>query len=109
MAKAQLTARAAKMHTLIENYLASGLTQKAFYEQENIPRTTFLYWLKNYREYNRPARAITKQPERFIELKVKQNHIAARMGCRLEYGNGVSLSFDTVPAAELLLKLIRGV
>ena len=39
-----------QMFTMIEQWQRSGLTQKAFCEQQSIRYHTFYYWYKCYRE-----------------------------------------------------------
>ena len=44
--------QAAEMYPLIESYLDSGLTQKQFYRQQELPHHVFSYWLRHYRKHN---------------------------------------------------------
>jgi hypothetical protein len=49
----QLTPRAQQMLALIEKYLASGLSPKAFCAQEQLAYATFQCWLRKYRAQQR--------------------------------------------------------
>lgn len=100
MSRTKSSARTQQMHALISKYLSSGLTQKRFYEQEELPRSTFLYWLNHYRKH--------KQAEKpaFIPLSVKE-HPSGSSGCSVIFPGNVTIRFDRYPEAELLLKLIN--
>ncbi len=100
MSRTKSSARAQQMHALISKYLSSGLTQKRFYEQEELPRSTFLYWLNHYRKYKK-----AKKPA-FIPLPLKE-HPSGPSGCSIIFPDNITIRFDRQPEAELLLKLIN--
>lgn len=104
MSKTKLSARTQEMQKLIETYQASGLTQKQFCIQAQIPRSTFQFWLKRFR--NRQELTGMTDGSKFISLKVKDTDCLSR-GCRLCYPNGVTLHFDERVPADLLVALIK--
>jgi hypothetical protein len=55
------------MLSLIEGWQQSGLSQKAFCEQQQIKPHVFHYWYKCYRTQNNSV--IARPAERFIELE----------------------------------------
>lgn len=55
-----------QMYALIREWERSGLTQKKFFEQHTIPRSTFSYWRKKYIRENGPG----KGKDNFIPVKV---------------------------------------
>lgn len=108
----QLTPRAVEMHTLIEQYLDKGdVTQRRFCEEQNLPLSTFQYWLKHYRQHknseldrldNRHATA------GFIPVKIKnRNPTFLHSGCVIEFPNGVIVRFQGDIDPEQILSLIR--
>ena len=108
MSQTVLSPRALQMHGIIEKYLASQLSQKAFCDQEQIAITTFQYWLQHYRKHTHHSAPQAPNPAPFIPLKIKPTAVSAPSACRLEFSNGTRLSFDSVPGVELLLQLMRG-
>lgn len=100
MTRSNSSSHRQQMHTLISKYMASGLTQKQFYEQEGLARSTFLYWLNHYRKHKRPD-----QPA-FIPVSLN-TPASAPAGCSITFPNNITVHFDSYPEAELLIKLIQ--
>ncbi len=100
MSRTKSSARTQQMHALISKYLSSGLTQKRFYEQEELPRSTFLYWLNHYRKHKK-----AENPT-FIPLSLN-DHPPSPSGCSIIFPGNITIRFDRQPEAELLLKLIN--
>jgi hypothetical protein len=97
MAKQQsLTARAHEMFALVEKYLASGITQKRFCEQEAIRYSTFHWWLHQYRHTTHPPRPDAADGKGlsnpFIPLHIKPTidpSDPSPPSCAIEYPNGL--------------------
>jgi len=53
MSERRMSPRAEKMFAVIEAYLTSGQTQKAFCESEAVALATFQYWLARYKRHHR--------------------------------------------------------
>ncbi len=100
MSQTKSSARTQRMHALISKYLSSGLTQKRFYEQEGIPRSTFLYWLNHYQKHKK-----TGNPT-FIPLSLNED-TRGPSGCSIIFPGNITIRFDRQPQVELLLKLIN--
>lgn len=104
MTTSRLSARTQEMKQLIETYQASGLTQKQFCIQAKIPRSTFQFWLKRFR--NRQDLTGMTNGSKFRQLEVKSTDTLSG-GCRLCYPNGVTLYFDERVPADFLAALIK--
>ena len=100
---------AALMFPLIEKYLNSQLSQKAFCQQQNLSFAVFGYWLKKYRKAHRPAPAARKQPahEAFIPVRVIPPGHTTSCACELVFPNGVTLRFSQPVEPNLLVQLIH--
>jgi hypothetical protein len=106
MAGPTLSPRAKQMHALIKKYHSSGVTQKQFYEEEELVRSTFLYWLYHYRRHvdraGKPARPT------FIPLSVKESPAPiVPANCSVSFPGGVTVRFDGQADAGLLIELIK--
>jgi predicted acetyltransferase len=104
MSKTKLSARTQEMQKLIKTYQASGLTQKQFCIQAQIPRSTFQFWLKRFR--NRQHLKEIPGSSKFIPLEVKGTDSASG-GCRVCYPNGITLYFEEMVPADFLAALIK--
>lgn len=104
---------AQKMFDFVEQYLASsGLTQKAFCQENGLALSTFELWLSRYRQ---KQKALTQQPIRepkknnFIPLTVKPPETADVPPARyvIEYPNGVVVRLSGAVAPQMLVHLIQ--
>jgi hypothetical protein len=76
------------MLSLIEQWQQSGLSQKAFYKQHNIPVHVFYYWLKCYK--NQQAGLIQcVTPNSFVQLQPSQAPLAGNIELQLTNGNRI--------------------
>ena len=81
-----LSARGQQMYTLIEKSQNSQLSQKAFCKQEELPLSTFTYWLKKYRGF----KITTGSKEDFIPLKINERSPQKQSTwCEIEFPSGV--------------------
>jgi hypothetical protein len=104
MAQDKLSLRAQEMHAHIQNYLSSGLTQQQFCEKQNLPRSTFTYWLQHFRKYSNSESS--NPAAGFIPLQLKDSPRSG-FSCRICYPNGVRIDFEGVLDGEVLLSLIK--
>ena len=88
------------MFPLIERYLASGLTQTRFCEEEDLSMPVFTYWLQRYRR-----RSAVQAPS-FTEITPPPS--AGHPLYEIEYGGGVRLRLFAPAEAAFLLKLVKG-
>lgn len=75
------------MYALIREWERSGLTQKKFFEQHPIPRSTFGYWRKKYIKENGQG----KEKDNFIPVKVSNAAENSPELLQVIYPNGVRL------------------
>ena len=81
------------MYGLIEQYLASGLSQRLFYTQEQLCKSSFEYWLKKYRHEKGipiPSRKRTKKT--FIPVELSNPLPDKEPQIQIIYPNGVQVT-----------------
>ena len=91
---------------VIEKYLASGLTQKQFCQQEQLAYATFHFWLKKYRQAD--AAASQAVSNSFVPLTFSSS--IPNPGATdfiIEYPNGVTLRVSGTIAPQTLVHLIH--
>jgi hypothetical protein len=94
------------MMTLIEKWQKSGMRQKDFYQQHNIPAHVFYYWLKRYRKQQHNT--IIKpdaSSNQFIELQPTVVEPLKNIEIRLP--NGIQIFLNNQVSVEYLKALIR--
>ena len=90
----------------IEKYLASGLTQKQFCQQEQLTYSTFQLWLKKYRQANADSTQERSQPgNNFVPLTFQPS--PAKPDYIIEYPNGVVLRVSRAIEPQTLIQLIQ--
>jgi hypothetical protein len=83
-----LSPRTRQMFGLIEKYQNSPLSQKAFCKQEDLPLSTFTYWLKKYRGFKQTPETL----EDFIPMKINKRSPEKQSGwCEVEFPGGIVL------------------
>lgn len=97
-----------RMFPIIEQYLESGLTQKAFSKNQSLPLHVFHYWLKKYRGEQKQTdeSGSSKKPQGPAFLPIQLTGMPSS-GCEISFPNGVKLRFPHMPEAEQLSHLIR--
>lgn len=99
-------ARPAARIAFIKKYLASGLTQREFCQQQKLAYPTFLAWLRKYRAAEGQAPSSSASTPSFVPLQLEPAaHRAA--SCTLEYPNGVLVHFSGDIDVQLLTCLLR--
>lgn len=91
------------MFDCIFQWQHSGLSQKAWCEQNNITYSSFHYWYKRFRS-QQPG---NQQPpgKGFVQLLI-QDRPAGSPWCELVFGKGQRLLFHQSVAAEFIRSLI---
>jgi hypothetical protein len=76
------------MLSLIEQWQQSGLSQKAFYKQHNIPAHVFYYWLRRYKKQQAGLnQSVT--PNSFVQLQPSLVPLAGNIELQLINGNRI--------------------
>jgi len=87
----------------IKKYLASGLTQKEFCQQEKLAYPTFLAWLRKHRAVLSQAPDSNPTAAGFVPLQLEPSTCLHRSrgrqarcaaSCTLEFPNGVLVHFS---------------
>jgi hypothetical protein len=95
---------------LIEEQLASGLSQKDFAEARRINVGSFRQWVYRYRDEHGSAqnamRLVEIAPAKAVTLPVTGGEEACRV--RLVVGRHLSLDFEGLPAAGYLVDIVVG-
>lgn len=97
---------------LIEKYLAGGLTQKQFCQQQQLAYSTFQFWLKKYRQIKPGAKSDQPVGKQFVPLTFGPALIHSELSFySIEYPNGVVLYVNRAiePAALIALLQASGV
>jgi len=83
--QSNLSQRGRQMYALIEKSQNSP-SQKAFCEQEDLPLSTFTYWLKKYRGFNQTAGTA----QDFIPMKINERSPQKQSNwCEIEFPGGI--------------------
>jgi hypothetical protein len=86
-----------QMFARVQQWQQSGLSQKAWCEQNNMAYHVFHYWYKRFRHQPPESEAATKSG--FVQLQV-QDRFSGTPWCELVLANGQKLFFhQPVPAA----------
>jgi len=78
---------------------ASGQTLRSYMDAKGLPIHRYYYWKKKYTIVDLP-----EQPSGFIQIGPGEQ---AKYTMRLEYPNGVVISFQSYPGSKTLLKLVN--
>ena len=88
-----LSQRTHQMFALIEKSQKSQLSQIAFCRQEDLPLSTFTYWLKKYRQFKQTAGAT----QDFIPLQTDEMPLQEqRNRCEIEFPDGVIIRISGI-------------
>jgi transposase-like protein len=103
----RLSRRAEEMLAVIENYLASGLTQKAFCKQHDLTLPTFQHWRRKFAQRQRET-PTSPGPE-FIPLHARQRGLDAQAPAQwvIEFPHGVIVRCSGALDFHLLAQLIH--
>ena len=88
---------------LIQQWKDSGLTQKEFYRQQNIPQHVFYYWHKCYRnQQNRNDTVPVSTVDGFVQLTAP----SAAANLEVQLPNGMRIVFHEPVPVDYLKALI---
>jgi hypothetical protein len=92
-----------RMLLMIEQWEESGMSQDEFCRSEKIPKSTFYYWRKKYKE----EKESLKNP--FIPVTIKNDNksLAVNTGITIDYPNGVRITITSQPTSDYIRKLIN--
>ena len=88
---------------LIQKWKDSGLTQKEFYQQQNIPQHVFYYWHKCYRDQQNGNDTV---PVSAVDGFVQLTAPSAAANLELQLPNGMRIIFHEPVRVEYLKVLI---
>jgi hypothetical protein len=91
------------MLSLIEQWQQSGISQKAFYQQHNIPAHAFYYWHKCYRK-QRGGLNNSARSNGFVQLQPSPVALAGNI--ELQLANGNRIIFNQPVTVDYLKALI---
>ena len=99
---------AAIMFPVVEKYLASGLSQKAFCDQHKLPAASLSYWLRKYRKAHAgsPAVPAPRTPDAFVPIRITATS-STQSACELVFPNGVTVRFSHPVEPGLFIQLIH--
>jgi|GEM_PF-1727605 CO/xanthine dehydrogenase Mo-binding subunit len=100
-----------KMFKHIEHYYSDSgdLTKKAFCQRENIPYSSFLFWLQKYEQEKKENRT-EENPGSFIPVQIKASetgHHNSSASLTVEYPNGVKVHINGDPDIGIITGLIH--
>lgn len=93
----------ASMLALIEQWGQSGMRQKDFYRQHNIPSHVFYYWLKRYQKQKTRRRKLVPATNGFVQL---QPSVLSSSNIELHLPNGNRIVFHQQVSVDYLKALI---
>lgn len=97
------------MYQLLEKWLSSGMTLKAYGEQEGISYYKLKYWKSKYKEEDKEQSANFKETMReFVPIKLaKENRCPVFPNLEIIYPNGVKVNCSSEFQSEHLKMLIQ--
>ena len=101
-----LSPRTLQMFSLIEKYLASGLSRRVFCEQERLTFPTFHYWRRKYAAHRRERETPTTAHPDFIPLCVVPS---APTQWVIEYPSGVILRLSGTVDLDVVSRLVHSI
>ena len=90
-----------QMFEMIEQWQQSGLTKKAFCEQQSIRHHSFFYWYKCYRQEHV---GIGNNESPFLKLQVASPVVAATI--EVHFPGGVRLLFHQAVSSDYIKSII---
>jgi hypothetical protein len=92
-----------QMFDCIKQWQSSGLSQKAWCEENNVVYGVFHYWYRRFRNQHPDNKVDAK--DRFVQLKV-QDRSWGTAWCELVLSSGQRLFFHQPVAAEFIKSLL---
>lgn len=105
----RLSARAEEMFALIETYLKSGLSPKAFCEQHQLTLSTLQYWRRQFTKRRGQGETPTNPHPTFLTLRPRQGGVVSHVPTQwvIEFPHGVLVRFSGTMDIHLLAQLIH--
>ncbi|UZR96346.1 IS66 family insertion sequence element accessory protein TnpA [Chondrinema litorale] len=92
-----------EMFPVVEDWLSSGLTQKAYSLQHNLPLHILPYWVSRYRK--RKSESTPKEKSaKFIPVNYEKPML---QGVEIEFPNGIILRFSQAVSASYLQQVLK--
>ena len=88
------------MYGIIEQWKASGLTQKGFCQEHHLSLSTLQYWNKRYRNEKRTVNG-------FVPLRVEYGTLPEGHNIEIIYPNGVCLRLSAHTSSSMIGELVR--
>jgi transposase-like protein len=95
------------MFKLVEACHQSGLTKKAFCQQQGLHPQVFYYWQRKYREANSSSE--TANDSSLLPLELKEAPKSVNPALEIHYPNGVKVVLHEEPSPDQLAILIKAV
>jgi hypothetical protein len=92
-----------KMFNSIEQWQRSGVSQKAWCTENNIPYSVFHYWYRRFRNLHPENEQVVA--DRFVQIKVP-DHLSGIPWCELVLTNGQKFVFHQPLAAEFIRSIL---
>lgn len=87
---------------MVANWSESGLSQKAYCEQQEVAYHVFHYWFRRYRQQEEPDTA-----NRFIPVHVQRPGLVAEQACiEIIFADGRRLLFHQAVGADFIKAII---
>ena len=90
-----------QMFKQIQEWHVSGLSQKAFCEQQSIRYHVFHYWYKRYREQHAN---LYSNPSPFVKLQIAK--AASAGSVEINYPGGIRITFHEAVSSNYLKELV---
>jgi hypothetical protein len=97
------TSNQQKFFDNIINWQKSGVSQKAWCAENNMPYSVFHYWYRRYRNLHPPEKQ--GATDRFVQLKVK-DHSLGIPWCELILTNGQKFVFHQPLSADFIRSIL---
>lgn len=100
-----------EMFNHIEHYYSDSddLSKKAFCRRENIPYSSFLFWLQKY-DQEKKRNLTGENTGSFIPIQIKASeaaHNKSPVSLTVEYPNGVRVHLNGAPDIGVITRLIH--
>ena len=90
-----------QMFDMIEQWQQSGLTKKAYCNQQSIKHHTFYYWYKRYRQQHADT---DNKSSSFVKLQIEKSQ--ATPSVEIHFPGGIRLLFHDAVSSNYLKTLI---
>ncbi|UZR99480.1 IS66 family insertion sequence element accessory protein TnpA [Chondrinema litorale] len=92
-----------EMFPVVEDWLSSGSTQKAYSLQHNLPLHILPYWVSRYKKLKSES-APKEKSAKFIAVNYEKPML---QGVEIEFPNGIILRFSQAVSASYLQQVLK--